>query len=306
MAVINEFGMPFNDVGGDRTYSSADWRTYFDGMIISGVLGSIGNELAVTQQTVANKTVKIDTGAVLIKGAIRQIDTAESLNIADNTSGNPRIDRIVARLNNTDRKVEFTVKQGTPGASAPALTQTSTIYEIPLAKIAVANGFSTITTGNITDDRIYMTYRDRVVNGRMAALEDIITALLPQITPIGTVIWYAQSTAPTNYKVCDGSLLNRTTYASLFAVIGTTFGAGDGSTTFALPDLRAAFIRGIDSGKGINTGRAFGSAEASTKWRQNSGSHDADIFAGQIDSTTDTDYGVRPYNVALLPCIKYI
>lgn len=178
MAVINEFGMPFNDVGGDRTYSSADWRTYFDGLVVSGVMGAVGNELKVVQQTVPNKTVKIDTGSVFIKGAVRQIDTALNLTIADNTSGNPRIDRVVARLNTTDRKLEFAVKQGTPASSpnAPALTQTATTYELSLAKIAVANGFSTITNANITDERTYMTYRDRVLNDRMDDFEASINA----------------------------------------------------------------------------------------------------------------------------------
>ena len=66
---------------------------------------------------------------------------------------------------------------------------------------------------------------------------------------------------PTGWLKCNGALLSRTTYAALFAVIGTTYGAGDGSTTFALPDLRGEFLRGLDDGRGVDGGRALGSAQ---------------------------------------------
>ena len=80
--------------------------------------------------------------------------------------------------------------------------------------------------------------------------------------PTGSVYTFAGSTVPTGWLKCNGALLSRTTYASLFAVIGTTYGAGDGSTTFALPDLRGEFVRGVDDGRGVDAGRVLGSAQA--------------------------------------------
>ena len=80
--------------------------------------------------------------------------------------------------------------------------------------------------------------------------------------PAGSVIWYAANTPPAGYLKANGALVSRSTYAALFAVIGETFGAGDGSTTFALPDLRGEFIRGWDDGRGEDTGRVFGSAQS--------------------------------------------
>jgi hypothetical protein len=72
-----------------------------------------------------------------------------------------------------------------------------------------------------------------------------LNALLTPLSPTGTVIWFAGSTAPEGYLLCNGSAVSRTTYADLFAVIGTTYGAGDGSTTFNLPQLSdGRFIRG--------------------------------------------------------------
>lgn len=79
--------------------------------------------------------------------------------------------------------------------------------------------------------------------------------------PVGTFIQYAASAAPTDYLACDGAAISRSTYADLFAVVGTIWGSGNGSTTFNLPDGRAEFIRGWDNGRGIDSGRVFGSSQ---------------------------------------------
>lgn len=63
-------------------------------------------------------------------------------------------------------------------------------------------------------------------------------------TPVGTIQAYASADTPTGWLTCDGSAVSRTTYAELFAVIGTSFGTGDGSTTFNIPDLRERFLEG--------------------------------------------------------------
>ena len=68
--------------------------------------------------------------------------------------------------------------------------------------------------------------------------------------------------APTGWLKANGAAVSRTAYAALFAAIGTTYGAGDGRSTFNLPDLRGEFIRGWDDGRGVDTGHLFGSAQA--------------------------------------------
>ncbi len=68
--------------------------------------------------------------------------------------------------------------------------------------------------------------------------------------PPGNVQYTARTTAPSGWLYCNGSAVSRTTYDRLFSAIGTTFGAGDGSTTFNLPDLRDEFIRGANQGGG--------------------------------------------------------
>jgi microcystin-dependent protein len=78
---------------------------------------------------------------------------------------------------------------------------------------------------------------------------------------IGTLFYHAAATAPASALKCNGAAVSRTTYAALFAVIGTIYGAGDGSTTFNLPELRGEFIRGLDDGRGVDAGRGIGTAQ---------------------------------------------
>ena len=68
-----------------------------------------------------------------------------------------------------------------------------------------------------------------------------------EVEPIGTIFAFAGSEIPNGYLPCNGSAISRTTYADLFAVIGTTYGTGDGSTTFNLPNLTDKFIQGSDT-----------------------------------------------------------
>lgn len=94
----------------------------------------------------------------------------------------------------------------------------------------------------------------------LPALEERLPALEAKIAArIGTIFFVANDAAPEGSLICDGRLLSRTTYADLFAKLGTTYGAGDGSTTFQLPDYRGEFLRGWDGGRGVDAGRVRGS-----------------------------------------------
>jgi microcystin-dependent protein len=74
-------------------------------------------------------------------------------------------------------------------------------------------------------------------------------------TPSGAIMPYAGSTSPTDWLLCSGGAVSRTTYAALFAIIGTTYGIGDGSTTFNLPDLRGRSAFGVDDMGGTAANR---------------------------------------------------
>ena len=154
------------------------------------------------------------------------------------------------------------------------------------------------------------------------------------LTPAGTIIYSARTTAPTGYLKANGAAVSRTTYATLFAAIGTLYGGGDGSTTFNVPDLRGEFIRGFDDSRGVDSGRSMGSSQAEMIGPHNHGINDpghSHSYSGgdrqnlesggqsqpgsQGGNTTGSQTtGItihhnsgtenRPRNVALLACIK--
>lgn len=78
---------------------------------------------------------------------------------------------------------------------------------------------------------------------------------LANITPVGSVLDFAGSVEPTGWLLCYGQAISRVTYADLFAVLSTTYGIGDGSTTFNLPDLRGRVVAGQDDMGGVSANR---------------------------------------------------
>lgn len=84
----------------------------------------------------------------------------------------------------------------------------------------------------------------------------------PLVDDVGMLGYFPTTTAPPGWLKANGAAVSRTTYAALFARIGTSAGAGDGSTTFNVPDMRGEFARGLDDGRGVDTGRVLGSAQA--------------------------------------------
>lgn len=139
-------------------------------------------------------------------------------------------------------------------------------------------------------------------------------------TPIGTVSWFAASAVPMSYLQCNGSIVSKSVYSDLFAIIGTRYNTGgEGGANFRLPDLRGEFIRGWDNGRGVDAGRILGSFQAgeivshdhpsigtTTIISQYLGSEFGNTIeipsSGSTGSTGGTE--TRPRNVALLPCIK--
>ena len=153
----------------------------------------------------------------------------------------------------------------------------------------------------------------------------------------GMIAYFAMDAVPTGWLLCNGSIISRSTYASLFSVIGTTYGVGDGLLTFGIPDLRGEFIRGADKSRGVDTGRVVGtyqaqSVEQHTHWISSAAIDDRNFTGtggnGQeyglvsdagfySDSDPNKSSGrftrydppgnteTRPRNIALLACIKY-
>ncbi|UVT19085.1 MAG: tail fiber protein [Nitrospira sp.] len=96
------------------------------------------------------------------------------------------------------------------------------------------------------------------------AINDNWTLLDNRLVPPGAVLFYAAATPPNGWYVCDGTAKNRTTDAALFAVIGTTFGAGDGATTFNVPDARSRNVVAAGQGTGLTMRNLAGSGGEET------------------------------------------
>ncbi len=156
----------------------------------------------------------------------------------------------------------------------------------------------------------------------LKADQSAVDAIIP--SPTGSVTYYASSTIPAGWLKANGAEVSRTTYADLFAVIGETYGAGDGSTTFALPDLRGEFLRGFDDGRGVDDGRVLGDSQSDQIGEHNHGiaSNNASLQQLQNSQGDGRDFGAglrnyaftfksyvgqetRPRNITLLAIIKY-
>jgi microcystin-dependent protein len=89
--------------------------------------------------------------------------------------------------------------------------------------------------------------QNAITSGTLNAVTNFITTVTPSPVPPGVMTPYGGSSAPSGWLLCDGSAVSRTTYADLYAAISTTFGVGDGSTTFNLPNLQDRFPVGKGS-----------------------------------------------------------
>lgn len=116
--------------------------------------------------------------------------------------------------------------------------------------------------------------------------------LINNTQPAGEVAAFARNTAPDGWLVCNGQAVSRTTYARLFAAIGTTFGAGNGSSTFNIPDLRGEFVRGWDAGRGVDSGRLFGTSQSFSMQSHNHAINDpGHSHPFRVEARAGTDSG---------------
>ena len=149
-----------------------------------------------------------------------------------------------------------------------------------------------------------------------------------KVMPVGAIIEWGLSTPPSGFLELDGSAISRTTYSDLFAVVGTVWGVGNGTTTFNIRDDRGEFKRGWDNSRGVDSGRALNSTQsgaieshAHDLYRSDGGGDTNNVptypsvgvtgentgsqafVSGLIDSTGGSE--TRPRNVATMYCVRY-
>ena len=173
---------------------------------------------------------------------------------------------------------------------------------------------------NLIDKKIFTKNEDNEVillNPTQATVEPSVA------TPAGMVAWFATDVAPAGYIAAQGQTVSRSTFSALFMAIGTRWGAGDGVSTFKLPDLRGEFIRGADGNRGVDAGRTVGTfqgqdiqghahsyevthnaqfSQSPPRWI--SGIYNQSGGLANLSSTVTGGTETRPRNVAMLGCIK--
>ena len=273
-------------------------------------------------------------GIALAVGAIANVESAYGF--ANGVSVNAAASFRVANSAYNVTNASYGITNSVYYLTNSSYTHANSAYDRANTKINTANGTA---TGTFTVQGNHEVTGNIKVTGATNTLEIIdgniyVNGVIWNPVSPGTVIYSAAQSAPSGYLVADGSAVSRTGYAALFAAIATTYGPGNGSTTFNLPDLRGLFIRGYDDGRGLDPdGRIFGSyqldlfkshthTDAGHKHNiLNTGNNANGGGAGwlvnpQIDTGLQTLTGyadiqatggseTRPKNIALLPCIKY-
>lgn len=153
---------------------------------------------------------------------------------------------------------------------------------------------SNIALNTITGDRLnsnvvdgvtltYNTNTIGVADGGVG-LTQLVTAVANALCPIGTILSYAGTVAPnSNWQLCHGQAISRTTFSAYFSVVGIAYGGGDGSTTFNVPDTRGLFLRGLDDSTAARDPDSTSRTTLSTVTGQSLGNTGRNIGSFQAD-----------------------
>lgn len=228
-----------NNIFGFLNYSGNSFVRDFN--VIVDEFNTLSNEIQTAEQSISNYAGQAKTARDEALGALATLTAGaiDNTNKANNKAySNIKVDELLDALDLSDISETTTLKHFT----ATLLTKLNEIEDN-------ANNYSHPSTHDAsmitesTTKRFVSDTEKASWNAKLDASSGV---------PIGTVIDFASPTAPAGYLKCNGALISRSAYSALFSVIGTTYGDGDGSTTFALQDRRGLFPRGWDNGRGID------------------------------------------------------
>ena len=185
-----------------------------------------------------------------------------------------------------------TANMGLASLASPTFTGTLTVPEID----CTGNTALKLPVGT-TAQRPTGATGDTRFNSTLSQVETYMGSTWEQLggAPTGAVFAMAHSTVPSGYLECNGAAVSRSTYANLFSVLSTTYGTGDGSSTFNLPDLRGEFIRGWDNSRGIDSGRAIASYQADENKAHTHSVTDPGHTHTWVRQDSQNDAGYRPW-----------
>lgn len=208
-----------------------------------------GNASTATLATTANQTANALTRGNYLTG--NNFDGSAATTWAVDAATANTANKVVAR----DSSGNFAAGQITASAFVGPVTGNITGN--------VTGGLTGNVTGNVTGN---LTGTASAIADGSVSTAKIVDGAVSQaklgpdiiLVPAGAVMPFAMNSAPTGWLAADGAAVSRSSYAALFAAIGTTYGSGDGSTTFNLPDLRGYFVRGSGTNSDGTASGSFG------------------------------------------------
>lgn len=177
------------------------------------------------------------SGTLDVSSATLTTSTAQKQAIVQAGPGSGTVD-VSSGTFTTSTAQKQTIVQAGPGSGTLDVSSgtftTSTAQKQAIVDGADIEGTAVISTGETGGSKFLRE------DGDGSCSWQAVTGI-----PSGMIAPFGMSSAPTGWLACDGSAVSRTTYSALFSAISTTWGTGDGSTTFNIPDLRNAFLRGV-------------------------------------------------------------
>ncbi len=237
----------------DKDVVAEDFAAFAAGILSNGVLADKEDTLKITAG--GGMTVTANKGYCWINGFFGKAEATEYLALSTASGTYPRYDRVVARLDLLQKEIYLTVIEGTPSETPliPSIVRDGTYYDLGLALIFIPAGALEVAEENIEDTRM-----DEAVCGGVIARTAEKLALegkadkseIVSFVTVGDIKANASVNPPSRWMICDGRAISREIYSELFLSIGTTYGAGDGETTFNIPDLRGRVIAGYNADNG--------------------------------------------------------
>ena len=222
-------------------------RTLLDDIDAAAARATLGLGTAATLDagTAPGNLVQLDGS-----GALPAVSAANLTNLPPNYTTNPQLAALAALASAADMLPYFT-GSGTAALTGFTAFARTLLDDIDAAAARATLGLGTAATLNAGTAPGNLVQLDG--SGALPAVSGANLTNLPNTgSPTGTVVSFAGASAPGGWLPCDGTAVSRTTYATLFGVVGTTYGAGDGSTTFNLPDLRGRAVIGVGQGSGLS------------------------------------------------------
>lgn len=248
---------------------------------VHGIAAGEGSVVGTAKtQSLTNKTVNLTSNT--LTGTTAQFNTALSDgNFATQAGTETLTNKTVNLTDNTLSGTKAQFNAALSDADFATIAGTETLTNKTLTSPVITGG--TVNGGSaLTVDSTELNY----VDGVTSAIQTQLNLLIPT----GLISPFGGTTAPTGWLLCQGQAVSRTTYASLYTAIGTTYGAGDNSTTFNLPDLLGRAPIGSGTGTGL-TGRTLGTKVGAESYQLSEGNlpqHGHTVSFNRRTSTADT------------------